>query len=58
MAATQLKNATTNQKTVGREGVFEMKHYCGGMYGGDNITSFGYQINWQKLMKEKNMLWP
>jgi hypothetical protein len=39
------------------EGAFEMKRYCGGTYGGDNITSFGRQINQQKLMKEKNTSW-
>jgi hypothetical protein len=39
--------------SVSGRGLFEMRHYCGGMYGGDNITSFGRQINRQKLMKEK-----
>jgi hypothetical protein len=30
-----------------------MRRYCGGTYGGDDITSFGRPINQQKLMKEK-----
>ncbi len=33
--------------------MFEMKRYCGGTYGGDDITLFSCQINRQKLMKEK-----
>ncbi len=30
-----------------------MGRYCGGTYGGDDITSFGRRINRQKLMKVK-----
>jgi hypothetical protein len=46
VAANQLKNTTTIQKTVSVVGaVFEMRHYCGGTYGGDDITLFGRQIN-------------
>ncbi len=33
--------------------MFEMRRYCGGTYGGDDITSFGRRINQRKLMKEK-----
>ncbi len=33
--------------------MFEMRRYCGGTYGGDDITSFGRRINRRKLMKEK-----
>jgi hypothetical protein len=39
--------------SVGGGGLFEIRRYCGGTYGGDDITSFGRQINRQKLMKEK-----
>jgi hypothetical protein len=28
--------------SVGGGGVFEMRRYCGGTYGGDDITSFGH----------------
>jgi hypothetical protein len=31
--------------SVGGGGLFEMRGYCGGMYGGDDITSFGRRIN-------------
>ncbi len=34
-------------------GLFEMRCYCSGLYGGDDITSFGHRIDWQKLMKVK-----
>ncbi len=30
--------------SVGGEGLFEMRRYCGGTYGRDDITSFGCQI--------------
>jgi hypothetical protein len=33
-----------------------MRRYCSGTYGGDDITSFGRQINQQKLMKKKYVL--
>ena len=39
--------------SVGGGGLFEMRRYCGVLYGGDNITLFGRRINRQKLMKEK-----
>ncbi len=39
--------------SVGGGGLFEMRRYCGGAYGGDDITSFGRRINRRKLMKEK-----
>ncbi len=39
--------------SVSGGGLFEMRCYSGGMYGGDDITSFGRRINRQKLMKEK-----
>jgi hypothetical protein len=60
VAANHLKNTTTKPKdnVGGGGGVFEMRCYCGGTYGGDDITSFGHQINQQKLMKEKNTSWP
>jgi hypothetical protein len=44
--------------SVGGGGLFEMRRYCGGTYGGDDITSFGRRINRRKLMKEKNTSWP
>ena len=28
--------------SVGGGGLFEMRRYCGGTYGGDDITSFGH----------------
>ncbi len=41
-----IKNATTNEKTVSVVGGgVEMRCYCGGTYGGDNVTLFGHQIN-------------
>jgi hypothetical protein len=46
VATNQLKNTKTNQKTVSVVGgVFEMRRYCGGTYGGEDITSFGRRIN-------------
>jgi hypothetical protein len=31
--------------SVGGGGLFEVRRYCGGTYGGDDITSFGHRIN-------------
>jgi hypothetical protein len=31
--------------SVGGGELFEVRRYCGGTYGGDNITSFGHRIN-------------
>jgi hypothetical protein len=44
--------------SVGGGGLFEVRRYCGGTYGGDDITWFGRRINRRKLMKEKNTSWP
>jgi hypothetical protein len=44
--------------SVGGGGLFEVRHYCVGTYGGDDITSFGRRINRRNLMKEKNVSWP
>ncbi len=47
------KHPNQPNDSVGGGGLFEMRRYCGGTYGGDDITLFGRQIHRQKLMKEK-----